>query len=186
MDASATAAKASLNSKRSTSLDRQAGFLEGLGGGARRLGHQTGVGAGDHAVADDPSKGLDAMALGRGLRHHHHRRCPVGDLGGVAGRDAAVPGERRSQARQRLHGRARPDALVGLDEQRLTPALRDLHRDDLGCEHAVLGSPGRPFVRRRREGVLSLPGHGWKLREVLLAIKSHGLMGAGVLQARRT
>ena len=57
-----------------------------------------------------------------------------------------------------LGGRARPDALVGVDDDRVALALGDLDRDDLVGEAPVLDGGGGPLVALGGELVLRARG----------------------------
>ena len=155
-EASPTAAKASLISKRSIGADVDAGLARSLGDGPRRLGHERVVGTGHHAVADDLPERGQAELLRLVGRHDDDGAAAVGDLRGVAGRDRAVLVEGRLQGAERLGRGAGPHTLVGVDEQRVALALGHLDRDDLFGQPAFLGRGGGLLVAGRSEGVLAL------------------------------
>ena len=144
-----TLAKASLISTRSRSEAARPSRASALAIAPRRLGLQGGVRAADHAVGADLGQPGQAQLLGLGPAHHHHRAPAIGDLRGRAGGDGAVPVEGRAQPAQALGGGVGAHALIGREGDRLALALRDLHRDDLGVEQAVLGRAPRPSGGRR-------------------------------------
>ena len=80
-----------------------------------------------------------SSALAR--RHDHHGRGAVGDLRRRPGRHRAVGGERRAQPGQARRGGAGAHALVLGDRDRVAPALRHRHVDDLVVEQALLAAP---------------------------------------------
>ena len=92
MDASATAANASLISKRSTSAIPRPARCRRSQDGARRLGQQRRVGPGDLSVADDLGERLEARSSATSADDEHEGRPAVGDLAGVAGGDGPVGG----------------------------------------------------------------------------------------------
>jgi hypothetical protein len=159
---------------------RDALLLAGARDGVGRLLLQAGVGAGDHTVGADLGDPGQAQLLRLGLAHHDDGRGPVGDLRGGTGRDGAVLGEGRAQAGERLGRRVAPDALVGLELDRVALALLDEHRDDLVVEEPVLPAAGRELVGARREGVLLLAGEGLLAAVRRLGQQAHGLVREGV------
>ena len=88
------------------------------------------------------------------MRHDDDRGAAVGDLRRVAGGDRAFLVERGTQAAEALGGRAGANALVGVDDDRVALALRDLDVDDLVGELAVLDGGGGALVRVGGERVL--------------------------------
>src|SRR4051812_21302368 len=87
-------------------------------------------------------------------------RRPARLSGGVAGGAVAAPAEGAPQAGQALGGGAGTDALVAVDEHRLTPALGDRHRHQLGVEAALLLGGGGPLVGAGGEDVHHVPADG--------------------------
>src|SRR5690606_13138672 len=123
-----------------------------------RLGVQRVVRSRDVAVRADLGEDLAAQLLGLGPAHDHDRAGAVGDLGGGAGGDGALRVEGGAQPGEALGGGVGADALVGVEDLRLAPALRDLHRHDLVLEPSRLDGGGGALVGARGEGVLLLPG----------------------------
>src|SRR5690606_14185820 len=147
----------------------------------RRLGLQRRVGAGHHTVRADLTEPGQAHFLGLLLAHHHDRGRPVGDLRRRTGGDGAVFAERRLEPGQRFEGGVGPDALVLEELDRVALALRDLDRNDLVGEDAVLPRRGGLLVRPDRELVLLLAG---ELVDVvaLFGQRAHRLIGEHVVQ----
>src|SRR5680860_43148 len=112
-----------------------------------RLHLQSGVGPGDLARSTDLRQPLETELLGLGLAHHHDRARAVGDLRGGAGSDGAVLGEGGTELAKRLRGGVGTDPLVLGDNDRFTAALRDLDRDNLVVEHAILPGLRGALVR---------------------------------------
>ena len=106
----------------------------------------------------------------------------VADLRGVAGGDVAGLVEGRAQRGEGVGGRVAADALVGVEHDGVTPALRDRHRRDLLGEQAVLDGPCRPLVARRGQLVLRRPVEAGR-RRVLLGRAAHGELVEGAEQA---
>ena len=139
----------------------------------RGLGQQRGIWACDLAVAHDLAERLDAEGLCSRLRGDDDGGPTVGDLRGVPRGDVAGLVERGPEACERLDGRAGTHALVGVEQDRVALPLRDLDRNDLVGELAVLDGRGRALVRLGREVVLWLACDVGRCR-VLLRGAAHG------------
>ena len=166
-DSMPTAAKASLSSNRSMSETAMPSLLGGLLDGAGRLQLERGVGAGDLAGGADLGEPGEAELLGLGLAHHDDGAGAVGDLGGRAGGDGAVLGD-RAQAR-------RGDSTVVSPR---TPSSSD--DDDValaaaGSSTGTTSSSKRPFFQACGGPLVRLGGE----RVLLLA----GEVGAGGVAA---
>ncbi len=153
--------------------DLHAGGVERTVDRARRLRQQRRVGTRDHAEAHELGDRRDAERLGLGRRHDHDRRGAVGDLRRVAGGDGAVLGERGAQSAERLRGRARSHAFVGVDQDRVALALRDLDRRDLLGESAFLHRGGGALVALGRDVVLHVARDAADLAGVALGAGAH-------------
>ena len=148
----------------------------------RGLGLQGGIRARDVAVRTDLTQPGQSELLCPGLVHDHHRARAVGDLRRRTGRDRAILAECRAQAAQRLRGGVGPDAFVLGEIDRVTLALRNLHRHNLIGENTVF--PGRCRLLVRSRGELVLLGPGELVGVVaLLGERTHRLVGEDVVQA---
>ena len=135
---SATEAKASLISQRSTSSGRLADLLQRLLGRVGRGLGQVGEVVGDLAVAEHGRDRLLAVLLGPLLGGDHDRRGAVVDARGVARRVGGVVAADRLQLGEGLEVGVGADRLVGLDDGVALAAL-DGDADDLLGEPALLG-----------------------------------------------
>lgn len=120
--------------------------------------HEKGLNTND-AGGDILANDLLAETFGSGTLHKKNSGSTVGDLGGIAGVDGAVLGERRANLAQRLGGDTLTDAIVSLDSDVLLLAgLRigplDVEGSDLLVEETgLLGLEGL-LVGGSGEGVL--------------------------------
>ena len=143
---------------------------------------QPGVALGAHPVSDHLGEWL-AAELARFLPgHHHHCRRAVRDLRSVACGDRAVALERRSQLRERLRRRVRPDAFVARDRHRFAAPRRHGHCNDLFAERAILPGTMRSLMRSRRPLILILT-RDLELAVHLVRALAHVLLGEGRPQA---
>ena len=160
----ATAAKASLISKRSMSSGVRPALASALRAAGRRAGeHDRRVGAGDGG-RDDAGARREAEVLADLLAADRDERGAVDDAGGVAGvvdvvdlldpvvllerhrveAEVAVEGERRLEPGQALHGGAGADELVLLEHGE---AVQVLHRDHASCRSSRWPGPWRRGLR---------------------------------------
>jgi len=136
-------------------VECQARLAEGL---ADRLGvavqHHHGVDAGE-AEGDEAGARLQSeLGRFRGRRQERCRRA-VDDLARVAGGDGAVGLERRGERRHLRAVGVAPEALIGVEGDRLARLLgRDRH--ELVREPPPVARSGSPLVGARRIGVLLL------------------------------
>ena len=140
-DSMPTAAKASLNSTRSTSSTAMPSFASAFAVALAGCSCSVESGPATWPWAPISASHVEAELLGLGLAHHDDGAGAVGDLRGGAGGDGAVLAERRAQLAERLGGGVAADALVLADDDRVALALRDRR-------------PARP---RRRRGRSSRP-----------------------------
>ena len=113
---------------------------------------------GGGGVGYDPSQGLEIVAFDEILTGHQDGCSAVIYSRGVARSYRAIRLEGRAQASQRGHRRVGARVLVTPDHDRISLALGNGNRDDLGLEGSGFPGAGHPGLTFCGEGVLLLSG----------------------------